>query len=303
MDSKQAKSYDKLGIRLSQILIRLSAGERLRIDDLTAEFGVDRRTIQRDLNERLASLPIKRENSEYSLEPHALGKICFDDIRRFAKMSGVEALYPSLANSFITKIIDDNKNTPYAVKSYEYENLEQKSSEFEALDKAITGMKKISFRYKAKGRTANPYRLLNKNGVWYLAADEGGVLKNYVLGKISGLIVYEEGFLPSKEILGVIESSESGWFTQNAIEATVRVKAVVAEYFLRRKLLPSQQTLEQNGEYLILSTKVAYEGELLGAVKYWLPYVEILSPAHLQQKLNGVLRDYLDGQADDKMRQ
>ena len=123
------------------------------------------------------------------------------------------------------------------------------------------------------------------------------------LRKISGLIVYEEGFLPSKEILGVIESSESGWFTQNAIEATVRVKAVVAEYFLRRKLLPSQQTLEQNGEYLILSTKVAYEGELLGAVKYWLPYVEILSPAHLQQKLNGVLRDYLDGQADDKMRQ
>ena len=43
MDSKQAKSHDRLGIRLAQILIRLNAGERLRIDDLMAEFGADRR--------------------------------------------------------------------------------------------------------------------------------------------------------------------------------------------------------------------------------------------------------------------
>ena len=71
MDSKQAKSHDKLGIRLSQILIRLSAGERLRIDDLTVDFDVNKRTIQRDLNERLASLPIKEKtaNTHWSLMP------------------------------------------------------------------------------------------------------------------------------------------------------------------------------------------------------------------------------------------
>ena len=49
--------HEKLAERLAGILQRLNEGENLVIDELLATYQVDRRTLQRDLNERLAFLP------------------------------------------------------------------------------------------------------------------------------------------------------------------------------------------------------------------------------------------------------
>ncbi|EOK1109738.1 HTH domain-containing protein, partial [Campylobacter jejuni] len=62
------KEYDKLSIRLVQILSKFNNGESLSAQELAQEFNVDTRTIQRDLNERLAFMPIKKENGRYVLE-------------------------------------------------------------------------------------------------------------------------------------------------------------------------------------------------------------------------------------------
>lgn len=59
------KEYDKLSIRLVQILSKFNNGESLSAQELAQEFNVDTRTIQRDLNERLAFMPIKKENGRY----------------------------------------------------------------------------------------------------------------------------------------------------------------------------------------------------------------------------------------------
>ncbi|EAJ8010373.1 HTH domain-containing protein [Campylobacter jejuni] len=55
------KEYDKLSIRLVQILSKFNNGESLSAQELAQEFNVDTRTIQRDLNERLAFMPIKKK--------------------------------------------------------------------------------------------------------------------------------------------------------------------------------------------------------------------------------------------------
>ncbi|EAJ7469980.1 HTH domain-containing protein, partial [Campylobacter jejuni] len=44
------KEYDKLSIRLVQILSKFNNGESLSAQELAQEFNVDTRTIQRDLN-------------------------------------------------------------------------------------------------------------------------------------------------------------------------------------------------------------------------------------------------------------
>ncbi len=74
------KEYDKLSIRLVQILSKFNNGESLSAQELAQEFNVDTRTIQRDLNERLAFMSIKKENGRYVLESFALGKLSFKDI-------------------------------------------------------------------------------------------------------------------------------------------------------------------------------------------------------------------------------
>ena len=47
--------YDTILTRLTRMIQRLQAGETLRVPALAEEFGVSRKTIQRDLHERLAN--------------------------------------------------------------------------------------------------------------------------------------------------------------------------------------------------------------------------------------------------------
>jgi len=50
-------SHDTLAFRLAQMLVKLNQGEKLDPQTLAKEFGVNLRTIQRDLNVRFAYLP------------------------------------------------------------------------------------------------------------------------------------------------------------------------------------------------------------------------------------------------------
>jgi hypothetical protein len=62
---------------------------------------------------------------------------------------------------------------------------------FVQLQNAIVQRYECQFAYKAKPRHAQPYRLIHKNGVWYLAAMEGGLLKNFSVALITELAVDE----------------------------------------------------------------------------------------------------------------
>jgi hypothetical protein len=52
--SATAAYHDTLAYRLTQILVKLNQGEKLDPQALADEFGVNLRTIQRDMNERFA---------------------------------------------------------------------------------------------------------------------------------------------------------------------------------------------------------------------------------------------------------
>ena len=88
------RNHDTLVYRLAQILVKLNQGESLDPGDLAAEFGVNLRTIQRDLNERFAYLPITKANGRYRLDATFLGKHSTRDIVSFASLAGVRGLFP-----------------------------------------------------------------------------------------------------------------------------------------------------------------------------------------------------------------
>ena len=56
-------SHDKIATRLALILTKLNNGEHFTVEELSKEFNVNIRTIQRDLKERLAYIPIVKENN------------------------------------------------------------------------------------------------------------------------------------------------------------------------------------------------------------------------------------------------
>ena len=59
--------HDKIAVRLTQILLKLNQGDKLDPRELAQEFQVTLRTIQRDLLERFAYLPLKKENNLFQI--------------------------------------------------------------------------------------------------------------------------------------------------------------------------------------------------------------------------------------------
>ena len=285
--------HDKLSVRLSQILTKLNNGERFTLEDLTIEFNVGIRTIIRDIRERLNYLPLKKEGKYYFLEEYALGKLNFNDIKNFASISGIKSLYPSLTNQFLVEILDDRINKTYIVKNSGFEQIENKKDEFEKLSNAIINYQTVEFLYKEKQKKVKPYKLINSNSIWYLCANDDDKIKTYSLSKIENLKTTNETFKQNPQFLKQIEKDEINWFSNETKEVILKIDNKSKEYFLRKKVLSNMKMLEENEEYFVVSTKIAFDDEILNLVKYWIPYIQIVSPDCLAEKLNEILNNYL----------
>ncbi len=289
------KIHDTLATRLAQILKKLNAGERFSVEELVEEFGVQKRTIQRDLNERLSYLPLKKENGAYFLEEYYLGKLNFKDMQNFALLSGIRELYPTLEEDFLKNILDDTISKVYLIKGHNYEDLSDKTEQFKIVENAILNSTQIEFIYSQKTRVVNPYKLVNSKGIWYLAGVDNEVLKTFSFKKMIDLKASDKTFKQEENILETIRNDDNNWFSSKQIEVVLKVEAKVADYFTRRDILPNQTILKKlvDGSLLVL-TKVAFDEEILKLVRYWIPNVSIVSPSYLQGKLDEGLRDYLN---------
>jgi len=301
MPKSETKEHDTLALRLAAIMRKLYDGEKLAPQVLAEEFNVGIRTIQRDLTERLAFLDLEKANGTYRLPAHNLGKLNFADLQRFASLAGVSGLFPSLDSGFLRSLINAHIQNASAllVKGPNYEDLGSKRPLFEQLELAIQERRLISFTYQkdtgAKTYTAaEPYKLINHDGVWYLAAVDNGQMKAFTFSKIEMLDVSLACFMREMPHEQMLLDEDSIWLNANKTEVVLKVSKPAAHYFLRRKLIGSQtieKELEDGG--LIVSGKVAHPNQILPIVRYWLPNVRIISPEGLQVDMEREMRGYL----------
>lgn len=286
--------HDTIATRLSLILTKLNSGEKLEVNSLAKEFGVTPRTIQRDLNQRFADIPLKKENNYYFLESHYLGKLNFNDIKKFALISGIKELFPTFSDDFLSNILEDSSLNSYLIKGHHYEKIEHKEKEFRSIENAIKKSMVIELIYRNKKRKVHPYKFANVKGIWYLVALQDKVIKTFTFTKISSLYICDELFQVDKEILKKIEDEDSLWFSNEKIEVILKVKPMISEYFKRRDIVQYQKILEEFDDGgLLVSMKMSFEEETLQIVRYWIPNIKIVSPTYLQEKLEDSLRDYL----------
>ncbi len=292
--------HDTLAYRLTQILVKLNQGEKLDPQALADEFAVNLRTIQRDLNERFAYLPLEKLNGRYCLDPAYLGKLSLRDVARFASLAGVRGLFPSLSDDFLRDFFDSRTQTTLLVKGPHYEDLGDKQGSFQQLKQAILSNRLIAFEYqKSEGLKAydavQPYKLVNHDGIWYLAAKDDGKLKAYTFVKIDRLQVQDATFTPDPEVNKTLAAEDDIWLNPVKTEVVLKIAREAADYFRRRKLIAGQvieKELEDGG--LLVSGKVAHPNQILPIVRYWLPNIRIISPEGLQAEMESQMRGYLD---------
>lgn len=292
-------NHDLLAWRLAAILQKLNQGERLDPNALAEEFGVHKRTIQRDLLERFAFLPLEKVDGLFALDPAYLGRITIRDIERFAGLAGLNGLFPGLDTQFIRELFDSRLQDTLNIHGSNYEDLRLRISDFRTLQQAISQHRKIRFIYQKpdgdKRVEASPYRLINHSGVWYLAAADGDKTKAYAFGKIGALECTEQSFTPDPAIETMLDQEDSIWLNEKKTEVILTVAPTAAIYFRRRKLI-AQQVIEKELENggLIISGKFAHPDQILPIVRYWIPHVRIVSPETWQVALEQHLRDYLN---------
>lgn len=291
---KKSNKYDKLAFRLAQILIKFNNRERFTKQELADEFNVDEKTIERDLNYRLNIMPIlKDKNKRYYLEDYALGQLSFCDIEKFAALCGASELFPVLDRGFITDLLNLKIAPVYEIKNSGFEMISSKKLEFETLSIAILRREFVSFIYNEKPREICPYKLINTNGIWYLLGDEDGTLKTFTFTKIRNLKRDEtRKFEPNDELVKRANGKKQVWFNDEMQEVILHVKQEACEYFLRKKTLLNYEIIShENG--LTIKVKIAYDDEILNFVRAWIPFIRIVLPARLKEKMRTTLCEYL----------
>jgi predicted DNA-binding transcriptional regulator YafY len=299
MPAPPADHDNVLVYRLVQLLIKLNQGEKLDPQALAEEFGVTRRTLQRDLNERLAYLPLEKIDGRYRLNPAFLGKISARDIEHFASLAGVRGLFPSLSADFLRDVFDARLQSARLVKGPHYEDLGGREHGFEALEQAILARRHIAYAYrKTEGLKSytdvEPYKLINHNGIWYLAARDGGQLKSFCFTKIERLQVLETTFAFDAAVDKTLRQEDGIWLNETKIEVVLTVAKDAAGYFKRRPLVAHQvidKELADGG--LIVSARVAHINQILPIVRHWIPHVRIISPEGLQAEMESQMHAYL----------
>jgi predicted DNA-binding transcriptional regulator YafY len=294
-----SSNHDTLVYRLAQMLVKLNQGEKLDPQALAEEFGVNRRTIQRDLNERFGYLPLQKIEGRYHLDPTFLGKLNTKDIERFASLAGVRGLFPSISDDFLREIFDTRIQSALLIKGHHYENLAGKEDTFRQLEQAIIARRHVAFDYiKEDGlktySAIAPFKLMNHNGIWYLAARDGDKLKTFSFSKIEHLRLLDSRFDPDPAIDKTLAEEEGIWIGEDKKEIVLKIAREVAGYFKRRHLIANQvieKELEDGG--LIVSAKVGHPNQVMPIVRYWIPHIRIISPEGLQIEMEQELAEYL----------
>lgn len=126
--------YDKIITRLTIILFKLYQENKLQPKDLSQEFGVSLRTIQRDFKERLLSFPIYYKDKHWQMK----GDFKIDkylSIKDTITLDILENFSKSLGDVFHTRssnILNKLKNRHYS-PIFTKLNMQDISSEFDSM--------------------------------------------------------------------------------------------------------------------------------------------------------------------------
>lgn len=285
----------KLAQRLSHILALLHQGGTINKHELAQKFVVDVRTIERDLADRLQDIATRTPEGQWQLNPHHRSTIPSQYLYQYARLAGTEHLFPDTTLPYLLAQLETPEpSRAIHVQLTHQEDLHNQGPYFAQLQMAIEQQHECRFIYKDKSRHAQPYRLIHRNGVWYLAAIESGLLKNFSVALVQALEVDKAShFVPDPAHHEYINGKEDVWFTAKTTEVLLRVAPEVAHYFARRPLLPQQQHRADANGSLLVTTHISHPQQLLPVVRYWLPHVRIVQPAELHQQVIESLRQAL----------
>ncbi|WP_428739698.1 helix-turn-helix transcriptional regulator [Sulfurimonas sp.] len=303
-----SSQHDKFFARSILLLQELSENGSKKVSDLAEMFGVNKRTIYRDI-ERLHFFPIELEMGKgivriaegFTLENPKLkdlellvAELAFDAV------SGIDETTDQHLSSIRSKISHPLFFTPYDIKASAFESINMDSELLNKIEDAIAKRNVSKVQSNNLTSIVEPYKVVALDGFWYLLAKDrtDKKIKTYMVANMQDFYATTETF--SNEYVNVnklLENVHSAWFDDgNSFEVQVKIKPQIAQYFKLKKHLTSQKIIEEKEDgTLIVSFEVSHDEDVDNLIKAWIPYIEVLTPKRLRDKIIKELSTYLDG--------
>lgn len=296
-------------IRLLEIYTMIAQRKYPSTVSLMEHFGVTERTIYRYLEQINVIDPIEfdRENNGYRFtHGDRIKKLPINDQELIILFTAGEALsrlggtFKTNFQGLLNKMFSvsgrsvDNKKVPIIVKAPDASINEKIQDYLMTVSLCMKEKRSVSMSYQARGakepteRIIDPYGLVFHEGVWFVIGycHLRKELRNFAMDRIIHL---KERFFYF-EVRGGFDleeyiSSSWGIIHEEPVTITIRFKANVAEFILRKeKWHPSEQRKILSDGDIELTFTVAGVNEIKHWIYSWLPSVEIIEPAWLRQQ-------------------
>jgi len=287
------------------ILNRLKNGETLSIVELSREWNIPTKTIQRDFT--------KLQEGDY-------GIVRAEDGKRFTLLSKpntpknastaikiLDSLSADIGGTFYTKAqvalrkLQDYIESPF----YTRIDVEPISENFEMIafiEEAISTQKMLTFdytksQYKNEIKTyenVKPYKIIIFDGFWYLLTQYKDHTIKFYLREIKNLKILPRTFKKDEILLDRMEKAIDIWFDPKAepFDVTFLLDTYAIIYFERKPI--KDQYLKKNSDGTAeLTISVTHEREVFSILKKWLPQIRVIEPSILQDKFEETIRKYL----------
>ena len=310
--------------RVLELLKRFNNGQKVCIDTLSYDElweGKSEKTIRRDLDAIKEAFPnsfelIRGEKGCYK----AITKDAFNQFLDERNLSLLIQTFNIAQRSELFKSLEIDPTDKRIIESklreskriYEFKTkpFESKKDNYEFMKKlehAIYHQEYITIQYSVKSRVeeyeVKPYKILFMHENFYLACEVDAINFSFSLYRISNIKEITRStktFHKNRDIEDFIKFMQTPFakyqqgFREHLINVVLEVDKSKASYFRAKQFLSSQEVVEtkDNGN-LIVTYKVTQNMEIEELIKRWLPYVRVIEPKRLKDKLERELKVYL----------
>lgn len=222
-----------------------------------------------------------------------------------------EIVYTGLTRSKYNLMVftptDSKFNQFFNIELGQYEKTDQFTENINTLKDCVKNTNLVNILYEHNQRETfyeelKPYKILFMNDNYYLACESSGKYKFIMLriSNIKNISFLEKTFSYNMELLDFVENIQTPFakyeedYKEKLIKVLIEVDKSKVLFFENKKFLPSQKIIDrlENGN-LLLSFLVTQELEIEELIKKWLPYLKVIEPLSLDEKIKSDIKKYL----------
>ncbi len=310
----QKDSGDKKYFRVLNILNRLNEGP-VRVADLSAEFGVSERSIQRDI-ERINLTGFHLDTTQKGLYAFSSG-VSLKNFNLTSEQLSVLVLMSEMAGGLGGAIKDAfdkvfaratasgaGDSHFYTVGARVLNPLTRKF--YEDIVFAIENAKKLKVRYAAasgvREKTLCPVKILASENFFYMLAAgdaaKADQFRKYRVDRIKHLEILPDEFTPpSRELIKkILGAATTIWGVGDGKKrkVTLRAEGPAADFLQSKEILPGQKVSKPAADGSVtVKAVIHHDMEVVPLVLHWMPEITIIEPLELRAAVKKSIDAYL----------